>query len=56
MATPSAAPIWNAVLLRPEASPDSCFGDARERGDRGGDEREADAGAEDERPKKMSPK
>jgi len=24
MATPTAAPIWNAVLLSPEASPDSC--------------------------------
>jgi hypothetical protein len=24
MATPSSMPIWKAVLLRPEASPDSC--------------------------------
>jgi hypothetical protein len=44
IATPSAAPIWNAVLLRPE-EPGLALGDAGKRCDRGGDEGEADAGA-----------
>ena len=44
-----AAPIWNAVLLRPEASRIRAR-DTRERRDRRGDEREANAGAEQEQP------
>jgi hypothetical protein len=52
MATPSAAPIWRAVLLRPEArgEPGLVLGDAREGGDRSGHEGGANAGAEDEQP------
>ena len=47
MATPSAAPIWKAVLLRP-SEPGLVLGDAREGGDRGGDEARTDAGPVDE--------